>query len=185
VIGDVRQQLDAELEQIREAGTYKTERVLTGAQGPHVTIAGREGERFVNLCANDYLGLASHPEIVHAAQEAMNTWGFGVASVRFICGTQRLHRDLEDALTGFLGAEATILYPSCFDANGGLFETLLTQDDAIVSDALNHASIIDGIRLSKAQRFRFANGDMACSPWTATSPTFRRSAIWPTDSVRS
>ena len=160
MIGDVRQQLDAELEQIREAGTYKTERVLTSAQGPHVTIAGREGQRFVNLCANDYLGLASHPEIVHAAQEAMNTWGFGVASVRFICGTQQLHRDLEDALTAFLGAEATILYPSCFDANGGLFETLLTEDDAIVSDALNHASIIDGIRLSKAKRFRFANGDM-------------------------
>jgi glycine C-acetyltransferase len=160
MIGDVRQQLADELAEIREAGTYKTERVLTSAQGPHVGIAGRDGERFVNLCANDYLGLASHPEIVHAAQEAMDRWGFGVASVRFICGTQQLHRDLEDALTAFLGAEATILYASCFDANGGLFETLLTEDDAIVSDALNHASIIDGIRLSKAKRFRFANGDM-------------------------
>jgi glycine C-acetyltransferase len=160
MIGDVRQQLADELEHIREAGTYKTERVLTSAQGPHVGLAGRGGETFVNMCANDYLGLASHPEIVHAAQEAMNRWGFGVASVRFICGTQQLHRDLEDALTAFLRSEATILYPSCFDANGGLFETLLTEDDAIVSDALNHASIIDGIRLSKAKRFRFANGDM-------------------------
>jgi glycine C-acetyltransferase len=160
MIGDVRQQLADELAHIREAGTFKTERVLTTAQGPHVGIAGRDGERFVNLCANDYLGLASHPEIVHAAQEAMDRWGFGVASVRFICGTQQLHRDLEDALTAFLGAEATLLYPSCFDANGGLFETLLTEDDAIVSDALNHASIIDGIRLSKAKRYRFANGDM-------------------------
>jgi glycine C-acetyltransferase len=160
MIGDMRQQLDAELDAIREAGTFKTERVLTSAQGPHVGLAGRDGETFVNMCANDYLGLASHPEIVAAAQEAMDRWGFGVASVRFICGTQQLHRDLEDALTAFLGAEDTILYPSCFDANGGLFETLLTDDDAIVSDALNHASIIDGVRLSKARRFRYANGDM-------------------------
>jgi glycine C-acetyltransferase len=160
MIGDVRQQLTDELEAIREAGTFKSARVLTSTQGPHVGIAGREGERFVNMCANDYLGLAAHPEIVAAAQEAMDRWGFGVASVRFICGTQQLHRDLEDALTTFLGVEDTILYPSCFDANGGLFETLLTEDDAIVSDALNHASIIDGIRLSKAKRFRFANGDM-------------------------
>jgi glycine C-acetyltransferase len=160
MIGDVRQQLAGELDHIREAGTYKAERVLTSPQGPHVGLAGRDGERFVNMCANDYLGLASHPEIVHAAHEAMNRWGFGVASVRFICGTQQIHRDLEDALTGFLGSEATILYPSCFDANGGLFETLVTEDDAIVSDALNHASIIDGIRLSKAKRYRFANGDM-------------------------
>jgi len=160
VIGDVRSQLEEELAEIRGAGTFKSERVLTSAQGPHVGIADRDGERFVNLCANDYLGLASHPEIVRAAQEAMDTWGFGVASVRFICGTQQLHRNLEDALTAFLGTEATILYPSCFDANGGLFETLLTDEDAIVSDALNHASIIDGIRLSKARRFRFANGDM-------------------------
>jgi glycine C-acetyltransferase len=160
MIGDVRLQLEAELNAIREAGTFKTERVLTSAQGPHVGLAGREGVTFVNMCANDYLGLASHPEIVAAAQAALDRWGFGVASVRFICGTQQLHRDLEDALTAFLGAEDTILYPSCFDANGGLFETLLTDEDAIVSDALNHASIIDGVRLSKAKRFRFANGDM-------------------------
>ncbi len=160
MIGKVRHQLDEELDAIREAGTFKTERVLTSAQGPHVELAGRDGQRFVNMCANDYLGLASHPSIVAAAKEALDRWGFGVASVRFICGTQQLHRDLEDALTAFLGSEGTIVYPSCFDANGGLFETLMTDEDAIVSDALNHASIIDGIRLSKARRLRFANGDM-------------------------
>ncbi len=160
MIGDVRAALAGELEEIREAGTFKTERVLSSAQGPLVGIAGREGERFVNLCANDYLGLANHPEIVAAARDALDRWGYGVASVRFICGTQQLHRDLEDALTAFLGSEDTILYPSCFDANGGLFETLLGEEDAVVSDALNHASIIDGIRLCKARRLRFANGDM-------------------------
>ncbi len=160
MIGDIRAQLDSELGAVREAGTFKTERVLTSPQGPHVGLAGREGERFVNMCANDYLGLANHPEIVAAATEALARWGFGVASVRFICGTQQLHRDLEDALTEFLGSEDTILYPSCFDANGGLFETLLTDEDMVISDALNHASIIDGIRLSKARRLRFANGDM-------------------------
>ena len=138
----------------------KGERVLTSPQGPHVTMPGREGERIVNLCANDYLGLANHPAIVAAAHEALERWGFGTASVRFICGTQQIHKDLEAALTAFLGTEDTILYPSCFDANGGLFETLLTDEDAIVSDALNHASIIDGIRLSKAKRLRYANGDM-------------------------
>jgi glycine C-acetyltransferase len=160
VIGETRTELDAELAAIREAGTFKGERVLTGPQGPHVTMPGREGERIVNLCANDYLGLANHPEIVAAAHEALERWGFGTASVRFICGTQQIHKDLEAALTAFLGTEDTILYPSCFDANGGLFETLLTDEDAIVSDALNHASIIDGIRLSKAKRLRYANGDM-------------------------
>jgi glycine C-acetyltransferase len=159
VIGEVRGQLDAELDAIREAGTFKTERAITSAQGPHVTIAGRDGD-VVNLCANDYLGLANHPEVVAAAHEALDRWGFGVASVRFICGTLELHQKLETALTAFLGTEETILYPSCFDANGGLFETLLTEDDVIVSDALNHASIIDGIRLCKAKRLRYANGDM-------------------------
>jgi glycine C-acetyltransferase len=114
----------------------------------------------VNLCANDYLGLANHPDVIAAARDALDRWGFGVASVRFICGTQQLHQELEAAITGFLGTEGTILYPSCFDANGGLFETLLTEEDAVVSDALNHASIIDGIRLCKARRLRYANGDM-------------------------
>ena len=159
MIGEVRGQLDAELDAIREAGTFKTERAISSAQGPHVTIAGRDGD-VVNLCANDYLGLANHPEVVAAAHEALDRWGFGVASVRFICGTLELHRQLEAALTTFLGTEETILYPSCFDANGGLFETLLTEDDVVVSDALNHASIIDGIRLCKAKRLRYANGDM-------------------------
>jgi glycine C-acetyltransferase len=160
VIGDVRAQLDEELASIRQAGTYKSERALTSPQGPHVGIAGRDGE-IVNLCANDYLGLANHPEVVAAARAALDRWGFGVASVRFICGTQQLHQELEAALTGFLGTEETILYPSCFDANGGLFETLLDEQDAVISDALNHASIIDGIRLCKAKRLRYANGDMA------------------------
>jgi glycine C-acetyltransferase len=159
VIGDVRGQLDAELDAIREAGTFKTERAITSAQGPHVTIEGRDGGA-INLCANDYLGLANHPDVVAAAHEALDRWGFGVASVRFICGTLELHERLEAGLTEFLGTEETILYPSCFDANGGLFETLLTDEDAVISDALNHASIIDGIRLCKAKRLRYANGDM-------------------------
>ncbi len=160
MIGDIRAQLDGELASIREAGTFKSERALTSPQGAHVAVAGRDGE-IVNLCANDYLGLANHPEVVAAAQEALGRWGFGVASVRFICGTQQLHQELEAALTAFLGTEETILYPSCFDANGGLFETLLGEEDAVVSDALNHASIIDGIRLCKAKRLRYANSDMA------------------------
>jgi glycine C-acetyltransferase len=159
VIGDLRAQLDGELDAIHEAGTFKSERALTSPQGPHVTIAGRDGP-VVNLCANDYLGLANHPDVIAAARDALDRWGFGVASVRFICGTQQLHQELEAAITGFLGTEGTILYPSCFDANGGLFETLLTEEDAVVSDALNHASIIDGIRLCKARRLRYANGDM-------------------------
>jgi len=159
VIGDVRGQLDTELDAIREAGTFKSERAITSPQGPHVTIAGRDGD-VVNLCANDYLGLANHPDVVAAAREALDRWGFGVASVRFICGTLELHTQLESALTAFLGTEETILYPSCFDANGGLFETLLTDEDVVISDALNHASIIDGIRLCKAKRLRYANGDM-------------------------
>ncbi|HJX07195.1 MAG TPA: glycine C-acetyltransferase, partial [Actinomycetota bacterium] len=159
VIGDLRGQFGAELEAIREAGTFKTERAIASPQGPHVTVAGRDGD-VINLCANDYLGLANHPDIVAAAHEALDRWGFGVASVRFICGTLELHERLEAALTEFLGTEETILYPSCFDANGGLFETLLTDEDTVISDALNHASIIDGIRLCKAKRLRYANGDM-------------------------
>jgi glycine C-acetyltransferase len=159
VIGDLRGQFDAELDAIREAGTFKTERAIASPQGPHVTVAGRDGD-VINLCANDYLGLANHPDIVAAAHEALDRWGFGVASVRFICGTLELHERLEAALTEFLGTEETILYPSCFDANGGLFETLLTDEDTVISDALNHASIIDGIRLCKAKRLRYANGDM-------------------------
>jgi glycine C-acetyltransferase len=143
---------------VRTEGLYKTELVITTPQAAHVEVEGR-GE-MLNLCANNYLGLASHPEIVAAAHEALDRWGFGMASVRFICGTQAIHRELEERLSAFLGTDDTILYSSCFDANGGLFEALLGAEDAVISDALNHASIIDGIRLCKAARHRYANSDM-------------------------
>jgi glycine C-acetyltransferase len=151
-------QLREELDGIRAAGLYKDERPLASPQSTTVTLEG--GAEAINLCANDYLGLANHPAIVTAAREALDRWGYGMASVRFICGTQEPHRELEARLTEFLGTEDTILYGSCFDANGGLFETLLGPDDAVISDALNHASIIDGVRLCKARRLRYANGDL-------------------------
>lgn len=147
-----------QLEEIRAAGLYKHERVLMGRQGAHVRT--RSGSEVLNLCANNYLGLASHPEVIAAAHEALDQWGYGLASVRFICGTQSPHRQLEEKLSEFLGTEDTILYSSCFDANGGLFETLLGPEDAVISDELNHASIIDGIRLCKAQRHRYRNNDL-------------------------
>jgi len=147
------------LEEIQGQGLFKTERVITSPQEAHISITG--GKRVLNMCANNYLGLADHPALIAAAKEALNSHGFGMASVRFICGTQDIHKQLEAALTKFLGTEDTILYPSCFDANGGLFETLLGEKDAIISDELNHASIIDGIRLCKAQRFRYKHNDMA------------------------
>ena len=146
------------LAEARSAGVYKTELVMTSPQGAHVDVESR-GE-LLNLCANNYLGLANHPAIVEAAHEALDRWGYGLASVRFICGTQALHRELEERLSSFLGTEDTILFSSCFDANGGLFEALLGEEDAVISDQLNHASIIDGIRLCKARRLRYANGDM-------------------------
>jgi glycine C-acetyltransferase len=155
----VAPQLARELEEIREAGLEKPERVLATPQRARVRVRGGEGE-VLNLCANNYLGLADHPEVIAAAHAALETWGFGLASVRFICGTQELHKELESALSAFLGTDDTILYSSCFDANGGLFEVLLGEDDAVISDELNHASIIDGIRLSKAKRFRYRNNDM-------------------------
>ena len=156
---DVSQQLTEELAQIRDAGLEKPERVLTTPQRARVDVRG--GERPVlNMCANNYLGLADHPDVIAAAHEALDRWGFGMASVRFICGTQEIHKELEVALSGFLGTDDTILYPSCFDANGGLFEVLLGPEDAVISDELNHASIIDGIRLCKAQRLRYRNNDM-------------------------
>jgi glycine C-acetyltransferase len=158
VYGTLRDDLVGTLAEVREAGTYKTELVMSTPQGAHVEIEGR-GE-LLNLCANNYLGLASHPAIVEAAHEALDRWGYGMASVRFICGTQALHRELEERLSSFLGTDDTILFSSCFDANGGLFEALLGEEDAVVSDQLNHASIIDGIRLCKARRLRYANGDM-------------------------
>ncbi|MBM4003914.1 MAG: glycine C-acetyltransferase [Planctomycetes bacterium] len=147
------------LDQIRAAGTYKNERVIQTPQG--TTIRVRDGQPVINLCANNYLGLAQHSEIRRAAHAALDAWGYGLASVRFICGTQSPHKQLEDLLSQFLGTEDSILYSSCFDANGGLFETLLSEDDAVISDELNHASIIDGIRLCKAQRYRYRNCDMA------------------------
>jgi len=158
MFGSVREHLQTQLAAIRAAGLYKEERAIAGPQGAHIAVGGRE---VLNLCANNYLGLASHPEVVQAARAALDRWGYGLSSVRFICGTQTIHKDLEKAISGFLGTEDTILYSSCFDANGGLFETLLGAEDAVLSDELNHASIIDGIRLSKAQRFRFKHADMA------------------------
>ena len=159
MIAEFEKQLSQTLEDIKSQGLFKTERVITSPQDAHIAITG--GKRVLNMCANNYLGLADHPALIAAAKEALETHGFGMASVRFICGTQDIHKELEAALTKFLGTEETILYPSCFDANGGLFETLLTEKDAVISDELNHASIIDGIRLCKAQRFRYKHNDMA------------------------
>jgi glycine C-acetyltransferase len=158
VYGSMREELALRLAQVRDEGLYKSELVITTPQSAHVAVEGR-GE-LLNLCANNYLGLASHPEVVAAARDALDRWGFGMASVRFICGTQALHHELEQRLSGFLGTDDTILFSSCFDANGGLFEALLDEKDAVISDQLNHASIIDGIRLCKARRLRYANGDM-------------------------
>lgn len=146
------------LSEIRESGLYKNERVIEGSQQAHIAVAKNE---VLNMCANNYLGLANNPEIIAAARESLDKWGYGMASVRFICGTQKIHKELEEKLTEFLGTEDTILYTSCFDANGGLFETLLNDEDAIISDQLNHASIIDGVRLCKAQRYRYNTSNMA------------------------
>ncbi len=148
----------ARLVEIKEQGVYKNERIITSKQGVRIDTTERKG--VFNLCANNYLGLCDHPRIIAAAKEALDTWGYGLSSVRFICGTQKIHKDLENALSEFLGMEDTILYSSCFDANGGLFETLLNEKDAIISDELNHASIIDGVRLCKAKRYRYKNSDM-------------------------
>jgi glycine C-acetyltransferase len=157
--------LSRELENIETAGLFKRERLISSPQSAHVSVVDRldlnHEQAVLNLCANNYLGLAQHAEVQAAAQEGLERWGYGMASVRFICGTQTLHKDLETKLSQFLGMEDTILYPSCFDANGGLFETLLTDEDAVISDQLNHASIIDGIRLCKASRYRYKNSDMA------------------------
>ncbi|MDE0820517.1 MAG: glycine C-acetyltransferase [Opitutales bacterium] len=157
--GELKQQLKSEIDDIRAAGLYKAERIIDSPQSAHVDV-GRETP-VLNLCANNYLGLANHPDVIAAAHGALDEWGYGLASVRFICGTQSIHKQLEEKLTAFLGTEDTILYTSCFDANGGLFETLLGPGDAVISDELNHASIIDGVRLCKADRFRYKNNDMA------------------------
>ena len=157
--GILKEQLGRQLKELREQGLYKSERVITTPQSARVRVDG--GAPVLNFCANNYLGLASHPAVIAAAREGLERWGYGLASVRFICGTQWPHRQLERKLSEFLGTEDTILYSSCFDANGGLFETLLGAEDAIISDELNHASIIDGVRLCKAQRYRYKNSDMA------------------------
>jgi glycine C-acetyltransferase len=158
VLGEFRERLSRDTQALEAAGLLKRERIIAGAQGPVVTLA--DGREMINLCANNYLGLANHPAILDAARDALAHYGYGVASVRFICGTQSVHRELEERLSAYLAMEDTILYSSCFDANGGLFETLLDGEDAVISDALNHASIIDGIRLCKARRLRYANNDL-------------------------
>lgn len=156
--GKMKEDLLKTLEELREQGLYKTERIITSAQGAEISL--NTGEQALNFCANNYLGLASHPEIVKAAQNIMDDWGFGLSSVRFICGTQQIHKELEQKVSEFLGTEDTILYCAAFDANGGVFEPLLGEDSAIISDELNHASIIDGVRLCKAQRFRYKHSNM-------------------------
>ena len=158
MFGEFQKHIEKQLADIRAAGLYKSERVITTPQDSRIRVA--TGAEVLNMCANNYLGLAEHPEVLRAAHDGLDKWGYGLASVRFICGTQQIHKQLEQKLSEFLGAQDTILYTSCFDANGGLFETLLGAEDAIISDELNHASIIDGIRLCKAQRFRYKNSDM-------------------------
>src|SRR5579884_1957500 len=157
--GSFKEHLANQLAELKKNGLYKSERAISTRQGAHVQVKG--AKPVLNLCANNYLGLADHPDVVKAAHEALDRWGYGLASVRFICGTQEIHKELEQGISKFLGTEDTILYSSCFDANGGLFETILTEEDAVISDELNHASIIDGIRLCKAQRYRYRNRDMA------------------------
>ncbi|TMM35038.1 MAG: glycine C-acetyltransferase [Actinobacteria bacterium] len=179
----VRDDLRTTLDEIRSAGLYKPERVLAGPQGAQVTVSG--GQPVLNLCANNYLGLADDPRVVAAAKAALDEWGYGLASVRFICGTQEIHKRLEAALSEFLGTDDTILYSSCFDANTGLFETLLDERDAVISDALNHASIIDGIRLCKARRLRYRNRDMADLEAQLESAADARYRLIATDGVFS
>jgi len=156
--GKIKEHLQKELKEIEEAGLYKKERIITSPQGAVITIS--TGEEVINFCANNYLGLSSHPEVIKAAKDTLDSHGFGMSSVRFICGTQDIHKELEQKIAEFYGTEDTILYAAAFDANGGVFEPLLTAEDAIISDSLNHASIIDGVRLCKAKRYRYANNDM-------------------------
>ncbi len=178
----------ATLAEIRDAGLYKEERIITTPQGAQITASPRAGDpprEVLNFCANNYLGLSSHPDVIAAAKRAIDTHGFGLSSVRFICGTQDIHKELESTISRFFGMDDTILYTSCFDANGGLFETLLGEDDAIISDALNHASIIDGIRLCKAERHRYPNGDMAALEEALVKTQGKRLRMIATDGVFS
>ena len=180
--GSMQQQLAGDLEQLKAEGLFKAEAVITTPQAATIGVGGRN---VLNLCANNYLGLADHPAMIDAAQEALERWGFGMASVRFICGTTQLHKELERRLSGFLGTEDAILYSSCFDANGGLFETLLGPEDVIISDELNHASIIDGVRLCKAERRRYRNRDMADLEIQLAESTGARYRLVATDGVFS
>ena len=157
--GDIKTHLQQEIESIKDAGLFKEERIITSPQGAEITL--NTGQKVLNFCANNYLGLSSHPDVIQAAKDTMDTHGFGMSSVRFICGTQDIHKELEQKIADFYGTEDTILYAAAFDANGGVFEPLLTAEDAIISDSLNHASIIDGVRLCKAARYRYQNNDMA------------------------
>ncbi len=170
------------LQEIRDAGLYKNERIITSPQAAQITVGGGE---VLNFCANNYLGLSSHPEVIRGAHAAIDTHGFGMSSVRFICGTQDLHKSLEEKISAFFGTEDTILYSSCFDANGGLFETILGEEDAIISDALNHASIIDGIRLCKAERHRYPNGDLGALEEALVKTQGKRLRMVATDGVFS
>jgi glycine C-acetyltransferase len=179
----VQPYLTNKLEEIEKAGLFKRERLIDGPQQAEIRV--KSGKSVLNLCANNYLGLANHPAIVSAARKALDDWGYGLASVRFICGTQSIHKQLEQKISEFLGMDDTILYSSCFDANGGLFETLLEQEDAVISDELNHASIIDGIRLCKAQRFRYRNGDMADLEAKLKEASKARARLVATDGVFS
>ena len=180
--GEIRRRLQAELDGIREAGLWKGERVVEGPQGARVAVGGRE---VLNFCANNYLGLANEPALIRAVQDGLARWGFGLASVRFICGTQTIHKELEAAIARFLGLEDAVLYTSCFDANGGLFETLLDVPDVVISDALNHASIIDGIRLCRAQRQRYEHRDMADLERILKATAGARTRLIATDGVFS
>ena len=173
------------LQEIRDAGLFKNERIITSPQSARIRVGKEDGRDVLNFCANNYLGLSSHPEVIRAAHAAIETHGFGMSSVRFICGTQDLHKALEEKVSSFFGTEDTILYSSCFDANGGLFETLLGEEDAIISDALNHASIIDGIRLCKAERHRYPNGDMAALEEALKKTQGKRLRMVATDGVFS
>lgn len=177
-----KQRLETELQDIKSAGLYKAERVIESQQSAEIQVGG---ESVLNFCANNYLGLSNHPTLIKAAQDGLAKWGFGLSSVRFICGTQSIHKELEDKISKFLGMDDTILYTSCFDANGGLFETILGPEDAIISDQLNHASIIDGVRLCKAQRYRYANNDMGALEKILQESQGARTRLISTDGVFS
>ena len=183
MLGKFQKQLQDELASIKEAGLYKKERIITNPQGASIRVS--TGEEVLNFCANNYLGLSSHPDVIQAAKDALDTHGFGMSSVRFICGTQDIHKNLEKKISEFLGMEDTILYAAAFDANGGLFEPLFGKEDAIISDSLNHASIIDGVRLCKAARYRYANNDMADLEAQLIKAQDQRNRIIVTDGVFS